>query len=197
MNECSVQHDIYNLTLSAIKKATQQLKSRLIVYPYNVGRIGVFYGNKSTTLQNVTTTLHMTDELKECMMVDLKPIPTTIEGGAQKQQLVDVECKNIFFDAPKIEIKFKSVIYVIVMSLYLLYYMCVVSVALHIRYFSSYQCSSPSSWNLPRCLLLNSSLDGNSYRERYKIFIQQPLNVEKLSFGMQQYSCLHACLFEM
>lgn len=51
----------------------------------------------------------MTPELGECVMVDLKPIPTTIEGGAQKQQLVDVECKNIFFDAPKIEISFKYV----------------------------------------------------------------------------------------
>lgn len=76
---------------------------------YIIGRIGVFYGNKSTTLQNFTTTLHMPPELNDCMMVDLKPIPTTIEGGAQKQQLVDVECKNVFFDAPKVEIKFKYV----------------------------------------------------------------------------------------
>ena len=67
----------------------------------------MFYGNKSITLQNFSTTLRMSDELKDCMMVDIKPVPTVIEGGAQKQQLIDVECKNIFFDAPKLEITFK------------------------------------------------------------------------------------------
>ncbi len=67
----------------------------------------MFYGNKSTTLQNFSTALIMTPGLEDKMMVDLKSVPSTIEGGAQKQQLVDVECKNIFFEAPKIEIKFK------------------------------------------------------------------------------------------
>lgn len=72
-----------------------------------LGRIGVFYGNKSTTLQDFTTTLCISPELQECMMVDINSIPSTIEGGAQKQQLVDVECKNVFFEAPKLEISFK------------------------------------------------------------------------------------------
>lgn len=49
----------------------------------------------------------MPTELEDCMMVDLKPVPSAIEGGAQKQQIVDVECKKVFFDAPKIEIKFR------------------------------------------------------------------------------------------
>ena len=71
------------------------------------GRIGVFYGNKSTTLQSFTTTLIMAPGFDDKMMVDLKAVPSTIEGGAQKQQLIDVECKNVFFEAPKIEIKFK------------------------------------------------------------------------------------------
>ena len=67
----------------------------------------MFYGNKSTTLQNFTTTVVMAPELGDKIAVNLKPVPSTIEGGAQKQQLVDVECKNIFFEAPMLEIKFK------------------------------------------------------------------------------------------
>ena len=70
----------------------------------------MFYGNKSSvTLQYFTTTLHMDEELKECLSVDVKSTPPTIEVGAQKQQLIDVECKTIFFEAPKLEIKFKYV----------------------------------------------------------------------------------------
>ena len=72
-----------------------------------VGRLGIFYGNKSSTLQSFSTSLCMPPGLNENLMIDLKSIPSTIEGGAQKQQLVDVECKNIFFEAPKIEIKFR------------------------------------------------------------------------------------------
>lgn len=67
----------------------------------------MFYGNKSTTLQNFSTTLVMAAGLEDAVMVDLKSVPATIEGGAQIQQLVDVECKNVFFEAPKIEIKFR------------------------------------------------------------------------------------------
>ena len=74
---------------------------------YCAGRVGVFYGNKSTTLQNFTTKVNLTPELEEALMIDLKSLPTTIEGGAQKQQLIDVECKSMFFDAPKLEIRFK------------------------------------------------------------------------------------------
>jgi hypothetical protein len=73
-----------------------------------VGRIGVFYGNKlSVTLQNFTTTLRVDSELEDSVSVSAKPIPSMIEGGAQKQQLIDVECKNIFFDAPKLEVQFR------------------------------------------------------------------------------------------
>ena len=67
----------------------------------------MFYGNKSTTLQNFSTTLIMASDLEGAVMVDLKTVPTAIEGGAQIQQLVDVECKNVFFEAPKVEIKFR------------------------------------------------------------------------------------------
>ena len=68
----------------------------------------MFYGNKSsTTLQNFIPSLCKDDGLTECLMVDVKPTPPTIEGGAQKQQLIDVECKKVFLEAPKLEIKFR------------------------------------------------------------------------------------------
>lgn len=74
------------------------------------GRIALFYGNKSsTTLQNFTSTLCQDNELEECLMVDVKPTPSTIEGGAQKQQLIDLECKKVFLEAPKLEINFRYV----------------------------------------------------------------------------------------
>ena len=79
------------------------------MYVHNcVGRIGVFYGNKSSvTLQNFSTILHVDSELEQCVSVVVKPTESTIEGGAQKQQLIDVECKNIFFEATKLEIQFR------------------------------------------------------------------------------------------
>lgn len=67
----------------------------------------MFYGNKSSTLQNFTTSVLVPPGMENSVMVDLKPVASTIEGGAQKQQLVDVECKDIFFVAPKLEIKFR------------------------------------------------------------------------------------------
>lgn len=73
-----------------------------------LGRIAVFYGNKSSvTLQNFTTTLRVNPDLKDHLFVDVKPTSPTIEVGAQKQQLIDVECKDIFSEVPKLEIKFK------------------------------------------------------------------------------------------
>lgn len=74
----------------------------------------MFYGNKSSvTLQNFTTNHHVAPDagpdLEDCVTVDVKPTAPTLEGGAQKQQLIDVECKNIFFEAPKLEIQFKYV----------------------------------------------------------------------------------------
>ena len=77
------------------------------IYP---GRIGVFYGNKSsTTLQNFTTTLRLDPDLKNCVNVEVKSAPPTIEGGAQIQQLIDVECTNVFCEAPKLEVQFRYV----------------------------------------------------------------------------------------
>lgn len=73
-----------------------------------IGRLGIFYGNKSTvTLQSFSTSLSMSAGLSENIVVTMKSVASTIEGGAQKQQLLDVECMNVFFEAPRIEITFQ------------------------------------------------------------------------------------------
>ena len=41
------------------------------------------------------------------MNVQVKPIPSSIDGGAQVQQIVNIECLNLFYDAPLLTVKFK------------------------------------------------------------------------------------------
>ena len=72
------------------------------------GRLGVFYGNKSSTsLQSFSTNIVLTQEDEAAVTVHLKPVSLVLEAGAQKQQVVDVECKSVFTQAPRISISFK------------------------------------------------------------------------------------------
>ncbi len=74
------------------------------------GRLGIFYGNKSpSSLQSFMTSIVLTEEQKSSMMVDLKEVTSVLEAGAQKQQLIDIECKNVFTQAPRFSISFKYV----------------------------------------------------------------------------------------
>ena len=41
--------------------------------------------------------------------VQLKPIGSSIDGGAQVQQIINVECRAVFFTAPLLDIKFQYV----------------------------------------------------------------------------------------
>ena len=41
------------------------------------------------------------------MNVQVKPIPSSINGGTQVQQIVNIECLNLFYDAPLLTVKFK------------------------------------------------------------------------------------------
>ena len=68
----------------------------------------MFYGNKCTaSLQNFYTSLSMTEKQEGEMVISMKDVPSSIDVGEQIQQIVDVECKNIFMEAPRVEIKFK------------------------------------------------------------------------------------------
>ncbi|KAF2977181.1 hypothetical protein EK904_007967 [Melospiza melodia maxima] len=61
----------------------------------NLGRMFIFYGNKtSTQFLNFTPTT--------------KPVDPTVDGGAQVQQVVNIECVSDFMEAPILNIQFSS-----------------------------------------------------------------------------------------
>uniref|UniRef100_A0A674BK20 AP-2 complex subunit alpha n=1 Tax=Salmo trutta TaxID=8032 RepID=A0A674BK20_SALTR len=67
-------------------------------YRQNLGRMYLFYGNK-TSVQFVSfnTTLN----------VQTKTVEPLVEGGAQVQQVINIECLTDFIDAPLLNIKFR------------------------------------------------------------------------------------------
>ncbi|GAB5578245.1 AP-2 complex subunit alpha-2 isoform X1 [Prionailurus iriomotensis] len=66
----------------------------------NLGRMFIFYGNKtSTQFLNFTPTLILT-----------KPVDPTVDGGAQVQQVVNIECVSDFTEAPVLNIQFRSLL---------------------------------------------------------------------------------------
>uniref|UniRef100_A0A4W4GBW7 AP-2 complex subunit alpha n=1 Tax=Electrophorus electricus TaxID=8005 RepID=A0A4W4GBW7_ELEEL len=63
-------------------------------YRQNLGRMYLFYGNK-TSVQFVS------------FSTTLKPVDPLVEGGAQVQQVINIECLSDFSDAPLLNIKFR------------------------------------------------------------------------------------------
>ena len=41
--------------------------------------------------------------------VQIKPISSSVDGGAQVQQIINVECRGVFFEPLLLDIKFQSV----------------------------------------------------------------------------------------
>lgn len=76
----------------------------------HTGRVGIFFGNKSTSpLKNFSSSLSYPDDLESKLSIEVKPVASTIDGGAQVQQVLNVECKNVYVEPPRLEIRFKSV----------------------------------------------------------------------------------------
>ncbi|MEE6498605.1 hypothetical protein FKM82_003178 [Ascaphus truei] len=74
----------------------------------NLGRMFIFYGNKmSTQYQNFTPTLICSDELKANLNLQSKPVEPTVDGGAQVQQVVNIECVEEFVEDPVLNIQFR------------------------------------------------------------------------------------------
>ncbi|KAL4671931.1 hypothetical protein H8957_009797 [Semnopithecus entellus] len=74
----------------------------------NLGRMFIFYGNKtSTQFLNFTPTLICSDELQPNLNLQTKPVDPTVEGGAQVQQVVNIECVSDFTEAPVLNIQFR------------------------------------------------------------------------------------------
>uniref|UniRef100_A0A8C6ZXR6 AP-2 complex subunit alpha n=1 Tax=Nothoprocta perdicaria TaxID=30464 RepID=A0A8C6ZXR6_NOTPE len=83
----------------------------------NLGRMFIFYGNKtSTQFLNFTPTVICSDDLHlliaflnytSCLNLQTKPVDPTVDGGAQVQQVVNIECVSDFMEAPILNIQFR------------------------------------------------------------------------------------------
>lgn len=59
----------------------------------NLGRIGLFYGNKTQqALLNFQPQISWSDENQVKLAVQIKPVDSVLEAGAQIQQLINAEC---------------------------------------------------------------------------------------------------------
>ncbi|XP_029440766.1 AP-2 complex subunit alpha-1 isoform X2 [Rhinatrema bivittatum] len=74
----------------------------------NLGRMYLFYGNKtSVQFQSFTPTVTYPGDLQSQLNLQTKPVHPVVEGGAQVQQVLNIECLEDFDDAPLINIKFR------------------------------------------------------------------------------------------
>ncbi|XP_019406606.1 PREDICTED: AP-2 complex subunit alpha-1-like isoform X2 [Crocodylus porosus] len=74
----------------------------------NLGRMYLFYGNKtSVQFQSFTPTVTYPGELQSQLNIQTKAVDPLVEGGAQVQQVLNIECLSDFTLAPLINIKFR------------------------------------------------------------------------------------------
>ncbi|XP_046893856.1 AP-2 complex subunit alpha-2 isoform X3 [Hypomesus transpacificus] len=77
-------------------------------YRQNLGRMYLFYGNKtSVQFSSFCTTVTCPGDLQAQLNVQTKPVEPLVEGGAQVQQVINIECLTDFVDAPLLNIKFR------------------------------------------------------------------------------------------
>ncbi|KAM9745728.1 AP-2 complex subunit alpha-2 isoform 3-T4 [Menidia menidia] len=77
-------------------------------YRQNLGRMYLFYGNKtSVQFASFTTAVSCPGELQSQLNVQTKTVEPLVEGGAQIQQVLNIECLTDFSDAPLLNIKFR------------------------------------------------------------------------------------------
>lgn len=77
-------------------------------YRQNLGRIYVFFGNKtSTQFLSFSSSVTCQDTLSSKLSVHAKAVDPVIEGGAQVQQVLNIECVSDFTEAPVLSIQFR------------------------------------------------------------------------------------------
>ncbi|XP_067088593.1 AP-2 complex subunit alpha-2 [Osmerus mordax] len=77
-------------------------------YRQNLGRMYLFYGNKtSVQFSSFCTTVTCPGDRGPQLNVQTKPVEPLVEGGAQVQQVINIECLTDFVDAPLLNIKFR------------------------------------------------------------------------------------------
>lgn len=63
----------------------------------NLGRLGLFYGNKTQVpLQNFQPVLQWSGEDSKNLNVQIKAVDSTLDAGAQIQQMITAECIDSF-----------------------------------------------------------------------------------------------------
>lgn len=73
----------------------------------NLGRLKIFYGNKTSfPLTNLQTTLVWSEEQNAKLNVQMKPVESPLEAGAQIQQILNAECIDDYTDSPSLAVSF-------------------------------------------------------------------------------------------
>ncbi|XP_061180876.1 AP-2 complex subunit alpha-2-like [Saccostrea echinata] len=76
-------------------------------YRQNLGRLGIFYGNKTSfQFSGFSVDTQCPGELGSQITCTQKPVDTTIDSGAQVQQVINIECITEFAEAPVLAISF-------------------------------------------------------------------------------------------
>ncbi|KAM9860469.1 AP-2 complex subunit alpha-2 isoform 2-T2 [Aulostomus maculatus] len=77
-------------------------------YRQNLGRMYVFFGNKtSTQFISFSSSVTSEEKLRTQLNIHAKAVDPLIEGGAQVQQILNIECVSDFDEAPVLNIQFK------------------------------------------------------------------------------------------
>jgi len=67
----------------------------------------LFYGNKTAfPMLGFTPSIHCGSDLAPKLSVQVKPVDSTVEAGAQAQQLVNIECIEDFIEYPNLVVTF-------------------------------------------------------------------------------------------
>jgi len=73
----------------------------------NLGRLALYFGNKTTfPLNNFVSEVSCPGNVGSQLSIQAKPVDPLIEGGAQKQQMINVECVTDFSEAPTLNCSF-------------------------------------------------------------------------------------------
>ncbi|XP_071497904.1 AP-2 complex subunit alpha-2-like isoform X2 [Diadema antillarum] len=76
-------------------------------YRANLGRLSLFYGNKTSyQFSNFSTNVSKPASLDNKLDISVAPVGSTVDGGAQVQQLINVECLDEFDEAPLLSIQY-------------------------------------------------------------------------------------------
>ncbi|XP_012672710.2 AP-2 complex subunit alpha-2 isoform X4 [Clupea harengus] len=77
-------------------------------YRQSLGRMYVFFGNKtSTQFLSFATSVVCQEPLASQLNVHPKPVDPTVDGGAQLQQIINIECVSDFVEAAVLNIQFR------------------------------------------------------------------------------------------